>query len=192
MIAPECDHAAYSILRHCGRSEANAILDRGWGRAGQSGDEAALELIHCMVRVFVRPQELRQHEFLSLIQARARHESFGREQDRVSDESHGFKLFNDKIETPGDGLMIRGMQDRTAASINIVSANNFIRAGHSLYHSAVYLELVEYAGANLSAGGSDSRNVGFVMAPFARWPRATGLFTYAIGYRPSFAIAEGL
>src|SRR5262249_46061573 len=45
------------------------------------------------------------------------------------------KLFNDKIETRGDGLMIRGMQDRTAASINIVSANNFIRAGHSLYHS---------------------------------------------------------
>jgi hypothetical protein len=46
----------------------------------------------------------------------------------------GVELFN-KIETPGDGLMIRGMQDRSAASINIVSANNFIRALHSLYHS---------------------------------------------------------
>jgi PBSX family phage terminase large subunit len=31
---------------------------------------------------------------------------------------HGFKLFNDKIETPGDGLIIfRGMQDHTADSI---------------------------------------------------------------------------
>ena len=31
---------------------------------------------------------------------------------------HGFKLFNDKIETPGDGLVIfRGMQDHTADSI---------------------------------------------------------------------------
>jgi PBSX family phage terminase large subunit len=31
---------------------------------------------------------------------------------------HGFKLFNDKIETPGDGIIIfRGMQDHTADSI---------------------------------------------------------------------------
>jgi phage terminase large subunit len=31
---------------------------------------------------------------------------------------HGFRLFNDKIETPGDGLIIfRGMQDHTADSI---------------------------------------------------------------------------
>src|ERR1700760_2835094 len=31
---------------------------------------------------------------------------------------HGFKLFSDKIETPGDGLVIfRGMQDHTADSI---------------------------------------------------------------------------
>jgi microcystin-dependent protein len=31
---------------------------------------------------------------------------------------HGFKLFNDKIETPGDGLIIfRGMRDHTADSI---------------------------------------------------------------------------
>jgi len=31
---------------------------------------------------------------------------------------HGFKVFNDKIETPGDGLVIfRGMQDHTADSI---------------------------------------------------------------------------
>ncbi|MGH6778044.1 MAG: phage terminase large subunit, partial [Bradyrhizobium sp.] len=31
---------------------------------------------------------------------------------------HGFKLFNDKIKTPGDGLIIfRGMQDHTADSI---------------------------------------------------------------------------
>ena len=31
---------------------------------------------------------------------------------------HGFKLFHDKIETPGDGLIIfRGMQDHTAESI---------------------------------------------------------------------------
>jgi phage terminase large subunit len=31
---------------------------------------------------------------------------------------HGFKLFNDKIETPGDGLIIfRGLQDHTAESI---------------------------------------------------------------------------
>jgi phage terminase large subunit len=31
---------------------------------------------------------------------------------------HGFKSFNDRIETPGDGAIIfRGMQDHTAASI---------------------------------------------------------------------------
>src|SRR4029078_3625989 len=31
---------------------------------------------------------------------------------------HGFKLFSDKIETPGDGLIIfRGLQDHTAESI---------------------------------------------------------------------------
>ncbi|HEY7845769.1 MAG TPA: phage terminase large subunit, partial [Bradyrhizobium sp.] len=31
---------------------------------------------------------------------------------------HGFRVFNDKIETPGDGLIIfRGMQDHTADSI---------------------------------------------------------------------------
>src|SRR4051794_31683503 len=31
---------------------------------------------------------------------------------------HGFKFFNDKIETPGDGIIIfRGMQDHTADSI---------------------------------------------------------------------------
>jgi len=31
---------------------------------------------------------------------------------------HGFKLFSDKIETPGDGLIIfRGLQDHTADSI---------------------------------------------------------------------------
>jgi phage terminase large subunit len=31
---------------------------------------------------------------------------------------HGFRVFNDKIETPGDGVVIfRGMQDHTAESI---------------------------------------------------------------------------
>jgi phage terminase large subunit len=45
-----------------------------------------------------------------------------------------FKIYSDKIATPGDGLIIfRGMQDHTAESINIVSANNFIRAGYRLY-----------------------------------------------------------
>jgi phage terminase large subunit len=44
----------------------------------------------------------------------------------------GFKLFNDKIETPGDGIIIfRGMQADTTD--NIASANNFIRAGYRLY-----------------------------------------------------------
>ena len=38
----------------------------------------------------------------------------------------GFKLFTDKIEAPGDGLIIfRGMQ--------VHSANNFIRAGYRLF-----------------------------------------------------------
>ena len=47
---------------------------------------------------------------------------------------HGFKLYSDKIQTPGDGLIIfRGMQDHTADSINLVSANNFIRAGYCLF-----------------------------------------------------------
>jgi phage terminase large subunit len=45
---------------------------------------------------------------------------------------HRFKLFSDKIETPGDGLIIfRGMKADTTD--NIASANNFIRAGYRLY-----------------------------------------------------------
>jgi phage terminase large subunit len=44
----------------------------------------------------------------------------------------GFKVFNDKIETPGDGLIIfRGMHSDTTD--NVASANNFIRAGYRLY-----------------------------------------------------------
>ena len=51
---------------------------------------------------------------------------------------HGFKIFSDKIETPGDGLIIfRGLQDHTADSINCVSANNFIRAGYRLFEPQV-------------------------------------------------------
>lgn len=73
---------------------------------------------------------------------------------------HGFKVFNDKIATPGDGLIIfRGMQSHCGHSLqlrfmralelrarrngwssvvsdttdNLVSANNFIRAGYQLY-----------------------------------------------------------
>ncbi|WP_249140226.1 phage terminase large subunit [Bradyrhizobium manausense] len=47
---------------------------------------------------------------------------------------HGFKSFSDRIATPGDGLIIfRGLQDHTADSINVASANNFIRAGYKLY-----------------------------------------------------------
>jgi phage terminase large subunit len=45
---------------------------------------------------------------------------------------HGFKLFSDKIKTPGDGLIIfRGMQSDTTD--NVISANNFIKAGYQLY-----------------------------------------------------------
>jgi phage terminase large subunit len=43
-----------------------------------------------------------------------------------------FRIYSDKIETPGDGLIIfRGMQSDTTD--NIASANNFIRAGYRLY-----------------------------------------------------------
>jgi phage terminase large subunit len=43
-----------------------------------------------------------------------------------------FKIFNDKIETPGDGVIIfRGMHSDTTD--NLASANNFIRAGYRLY-----------------------------------------------------------
>ena len=38
---------------------ANAILDRGWGKANQAieiGDEGALELIHRIERVIVHPE----------------------------------------------------------------------------------------------------------------------------------------
>ena len=43
-----------------------------------------------------------------------------------------FKTFNDRIETPGDGIIIfRGMQSDTTD--NLASANNFIRAGYRLY-----------------------------------------------------------
>ena len=38
----------------------------------------------------------------------------------------GFKLFTDKIETPGDGLIIfRGLQDHTAESIKSLKAEDF-------------------------------------------------------------------
>ncbi len=40
-------------------SAANAILDRGWGKAPQSlqnGDDGALELIHRIERVIVHPE----------------------------------------------------------------------------------------------------------------------------------------
>jgi hypothetical protein len=40
-------------------SAANAILDRGWGKATQqieTGDEGALELIHRIERVIVHPE----------------------------------------------------------------------------------------------------------------------------------------
>lgn len=39
-------------------SAANAILDRGWGKAAQSlenGDDGALELIHRIERIIVHP-----------------------------------------------------------------------------------------------------------------------------------------
>lgn len=40
-------------------SAANAVLDRGWGRASQAiqnGDDGALELIHRIERVIVHPE----------------------------------------------------------------------------------------------------------------------------------------
>ena len=40
-------------------SAANAILDRGWGKAAQAlenGDDGPLELIHCIERIIVRPE----------------------------------------------------------------------------------------------------------------------------------------
>jgi phage terminase large subunit len=43
-----------------------------------------------------------------------------------------FRIYSDKIETPGDGLIIfRGMHSDTTD--NVASANNFIRAGYRLY-----------------------------------------------------------
>ncbi len=41
-------------------SAANAILDRGWGKASQpvgNGEEGALELIHRIERVIVHPED---------------------------------------------------------------------------------------------------------------------------------------
>jgi phage terminase large subunit len=49
---------------------------------------------------------------------------------------HGFRLFNDKIQTPGDGIIIfRGMQSDTTD--NVASANNFIKAGYRLYQPKI-------------------------------------------------------
>jgi hypothetical protein len=42
-------------------SAANAILDRGWGKATQpleNGDDGALELIHRIERIIVHPENL--------------------------------------------------------------------------------------------------------------------------------------
>lgn len=42
---------------------------------------------------------------------------------------HGFKLFNDKIETPGDGLVIfRGMQSYTFKAVITVIVTGFVGA----------------------------------------------------------------
>ena len=42
---------------------------------------------------------------------------------------HGFKLFNDKIETPGDGLIIfRGMQSYTFKAVITVIVTGFVGA----------------------------------------------------------------
>ena len=42
---------------------------------------------------------------------------------------HGFKLFNDKIETPGDGLIIfRGMQGYTFKAVITVIVTGFVGA----------------------------------------------------------------
>jgi hypothetical protein len=41
-------------------SAANAVLDRGWGKAAQpveNGDDRAVELIHRVERVIVRPED---------------------------------------------------------------------------------------------------------------------------------------
>lgn len=41
-------------------SAANAILDRGWGKAAQAlgnGDDGALELVHRIERVIVHPED---------------------------------------------------------------------------------------------------------------------------------------
>jgi hypothetical protein len=41
-------------------SAANAILDRGWGRAPQAlenGEDGALELVHRIERVIVHPED---------------------------------------------------------------------------------------------------------------------------------------
>ncbi|MGW1421111.1 phage terminase large subunit [Bradyrhizobium manausense] len=43
---------------------------------------------------------------------------------------HGFKLFSDKIETPGDGLIIfRGLQDHTADSIKLLVFDKVLGLG---------------------------------------------------------------
>jgi hypothetical protein len=46
-------------------SAANAILDRGWGKAAQTlenGDDGALELIHKIERVIVHPENCRRED----------------------------------------------------------------------------------------------------------------------------------
>jgi hypothetical protein len=50
-------------------SAANALLDRGWGKAAQplqNGDDGALQLIHRIERVIVYPENSRQQKSLSL------------------------------------------------------------------------------------------------------------------------------
>jgi phage terminase large subunit len=45
---------------------------------------------------------------------------------------HGFKLFSDKIETPGDGLIIfRGLQDHTADSIKLLVWDKVLGLGQT-------------------------------------------------------------
>jgi hypothetical protein len=46
-------------------SAANAILDRGWGRAPQAlstGDDGALELVHRIERVIVHPEDVESED----------------------------------------------------------------------------------------------------------------------------------
>src|SRR5437588_162755 len=107
-------------------SSAQALLDRGWGKAAQilAGEEGGLPVLARIERgllgVCIREvQKSLKDSSKRLIEAKLKELGLG--------EADGFKVFEKQIQTPGDGVIIfTGLQDSN--NENIKSLEGFQRA----------------------------------------------------------------